>query len=553
MNIQEELKKAEKYTSLGDKKSAEKIYISILQKDKKNSEALAKLGIIYLLSGYFKSAVYCLENSYIIKPTTLNTENLGLAYFCSGEQERAAEYFEKVIEETSNYDVFEKYIVYLQKQHYFKHAYEVATIAYKKFPVNPDIISLLADCCIDIGKCDEAYSLATKVLQAFPKHGQGWIVMGLLNEIYLYDEEKAKMCYKNALKCGNKREGYYNLAINAGRNGDYKQAMSYIKKIYHDPVKDSWLNFTVSNLYFKQRKFKKAYDYYVLKENQCDPDHPILKLKRQWDGGKYKDETLLVFCDQGYGDTFMFSRFIPALKNKFKLVKVLIRKEMFDVVKRSFEKYDWIEVCSLTKRFPSYDKSVILSHLPYYLKTKIQTIPSRDGYFIPDNKIIEKYNKIIKTDKLKVGICWEARGGGLRDMIHRTLTIQMFQNLFNIKGIQYYSFQVEHLLDDYKNYPDLIDLGKTFKNFDDTAGALANMDIIITVDTAIVHLAGALGLKTFLLLPYSADWRWFDNDKTTEWYNSVTIFKQNNAHNWNNVFLGLEEELKNSVNKFIDK
>ena len=79
---------------------------------------------------------------------------------------------------------------------------------------------------------------------------------------------------------------------------------------------------------------------------------------------------------------------------------------------------------------------------------------------------------------------------------------------------------------------DLINLAKDFKNFSDTAKAMKSMDIIISVDTSVAHLAGALGIKTFLMLPYVSDWRWFNDTKTTPWYTSVEIFKQTDPISW---------------------
>ena len=83
-----------------------------------------------------------------------------------------------------------------------------------------------------------------------------------------------------------------------------------------------------------------------------------------------------------------------------------------------------------------------------------------------------------------------------------------------------------------ERYPQMINLAKDFKDFESTAKAMKNMDIIISVDTSVAHLAGALGVKTYLLLPYSNDWRWFDDTKTTPWYNSVEIFKQTDPISW---------------------
>ena len=197
---------------------------------------------------------------------------------------------------------------------------------------------------------------------------------------------------------------------------------------------------------------------------------------------------------------------------------------------------------------PKYDKSMIASNSPYYLKMSIDKIPYSEGYLIADKDKVDKYKEYINSDKFKVGICWEAGGAGWRELLNRTLNISLFEPFFGVKNTQFYSLQVNPTMDNYKDYKNLICLGDTFKDFDDTAGALKNLDLLITVDTSVAHLAGALGVKTFMLLPYCPDWRWFDNDKTTEWYDSVTIFKQSNTKSWDDVIENITVELDKLAN-----
>ena len=192
--------------------------------------------------------------------------------------------------------------------------------------------------------------------------------------------------------------------------------------------------------------------------------------------------------------------------------------------------------------------------MPYYLKTDIDTIPLSTGYFIADKKKIVKYSeKYFQTKKLKVGVCWEAGRAGVRDAINRTLNISMLAPMFDIPNVEFYSVQVNPAMDNYKEYP-LTDLGSTFKSFDDTAAALKNLDLLVTVDTSVLHMAGALGVKTFMFLPYTYDWRWFDGRETTEWYDSVRIFKQTKRMDWSDVVEKMVCEIKkmseNKINRY---
>ena len=129
-------------------------------------------------------------------------------------------------------------------------------------------------------------------------------------------------------------------------------------------------------------------------------------------------------------------------------------------------------------------------------------------------------------------------------MINRTINIKCFAPLIQKENLQIYSLQVEDTLKGCEQFPQMINLGKDFKNFSDTAKAIMAMDVVVTVDTSVAHLAGALGVKTLLLLPYASDWRWFSDNKTTPWYDSIKIFKQINSISWEEPINDIIAELE---------
>lgn len=547
MDIVAEVNRAVKFTKAKNFAEAKKIYLRILETDKDNAVILSMLGLLYLEGCKFKKAEQCLKKSFALKPLPTTIEGLGLVSYYLGDEYKAGEYFAQIIDATNNFDVYDKYIKVLLDQRCYKSAYELSLISHKKFPLRPEPLSNLVYSSINVGNLKEAYALATRLVKNFPKYGDGWIKFGIINEVLYRDIELARKCYKKALALGEKFAANYNLAINSSQMKDYKKALYYLKKVYDCSTDKGAMNFTMSSIYFKQRKFKKAYSYYINKNLKFEKNNVIYKLKNKWDGKRYKDETLLAFCDQGAGDCIMFIRYVPFLVKKFKKIKLLLRKPVRGLFARFLQKYPNIEICLLDKRLPKYDKSVIISDLPYYLKMWLEDIPYSEGYLTPDSEIVKKYAEKTKTDKFKIGICWQSGGVGLRDLLYRSLRVKMFEKFFNIEGTQFYSFQVKPSMDEYKNYPHLIDLGESFDTFDDTAGALANMDLVITVDTSVAHLSGALGIKTFMLLPYVVDWRWFDNTKKTEWYDSVEIFRQKSSMDWDSVFDEVASEIEKLV------
>ena len=546
MDIVAEVNRALEYTKEKEYKKAEKIYLGILKQDDKNAVILSLLGLLYLNAGVLKKSEKYLKKAYSIKESVATIEGLGLVKGYLGELIEAGKYLEKVIDSTKSYDVYDMYISFLIETRQYSKAYKYSTECVEKFPLKREGYVTLSYCAINIGKLQEAYALAELVVKRYPKYGSGWIQLGLITEILFHDDDKAAECYKKALYCENKDEAYYNLAVNSDKRKDFKKALYYARKLQRNNPNNDTLCFLFGSIYLRQRKFKlgmKYYAKYVLRKPKTEPHNALHKLKNIWDGKAYKKDKLFLFGDQGIGDCIMFSRYLPILEKKFKKIDCMVSDSILELFKRSFKDNKKITFKPKGK-IPRHDHSTVLSVLPYYLKMDFDNIPYSDKYMIADNLKIEKYKELINSDRLKVGISWEAGGIGLRDLLHRTLNISMYEPFLNTENVQFYSLQVKPAMDNYKNYKQLIDLAPTFKDFDDTAGALMNLDLVITVDTSVAHLAGALGVKTFMLLPSCTDWRWFEDDKTTDWYKSIRIFRQKDSKTWDDVMNNIALELK---------
>ena len=161
---------------------------------------------------------------------------------------------------------------------------------------------------------------------------------------------------------------------------------------------------------------------------------------------------------------------------------------------------------------------------------------------VSDDKI-SVYKKYFSADRKKIGLFWQ---GNPKVFANRSIKLKELEPLLGLENTEFYSFEKEDEQNQIKDYPKIVDLGKTFKNFEDTAAALMNIDILVTIDSAIAHLAGALGVRTFLLLPYSSEWRWFEDTKDTPWYGSVRIFKQQRPYSWESVVKEIYNTIKNS-------
>ena len=287
----------------------------------------------------------------------------------------------------------------------------------------------------------------------------------MITEVLYCNEETARNCYRNIVKYGNKVAGYHNLAISyLKETGLRRKAYYYLHKAYKlCNGQDSPIIYSLAIYYLSARKFKKGYKYYVSHcgaDSQDDIDWSN-RFKNRWQGGVYKDKTLFVYGDQGFGDQLQFVRYIPYLANKFKKVKVMVAETLIDLFIASYQKYKNVEFYPMKDTFPIYDKSLELSHSLYYLKMDFKHIPYSNGYLIPNYKRVQEYKtKYFDTNNLKIGSCWEAGHVGFRESIHRTLNIELFEDIINLKKANIYSFQVKPSLDNYKKYSKLIDLSK---------------------------------------------------------------------------------------------
>ena len=536
MEIAEQINQALDFVKKQDYTSADQIYISLLNKQPDNTVILSFLGYLYLTTKRNFDAEQTFEKAYSINQTESILSGLALTKYSLRKYEQAIPLYKKIINikpDLKNYIHLTDMLASMTTTNDNEYAidlYKYCSQAIGTFPFSKEILLNFSVACLYLGKFAESEKYLSDCFKQDKKFSKAWSHAGLLQECLYCNEEEAQKCYKKAIKySGGNPSEYYDLGISYSKTNQYNLATRYLNKALKLLPDSETVLLALAHNYFKQRKFKEGYKYYLKQNDSSD----VRSLKNLWNGKTYIDKTIFVYPDLAYGDHIMFMRYVPFLKNRFKQVKVFV----YPNLKRLFEKNFDVEFVT---EIPDYDYSVALSKLPYYLNMDFRHIPMAEKY-------IDVPQINIESNKLKIGLCWEAGNSDLRSTIHRSVNINEFAKLFE-QDFDFYSFQVGASNNEFEKYP-ITDLGKNFKDFYDTATYLKAMDIIVTVDTSVANLSGAMGLKTFLLLPYYADWRWFENDKTTEWYKSVTIFKQTSKSSWNSVIDNIIAELTETKHK----
>lgn len=520
---------------------------------KDDPELLRELSIAFSTMGKKDFALKCIQHAFDIEKSVENLKLLAATNEICKHFEDAAIQYEELLRFEDTPAIYYSCINAYKQLDLPPECIRIAKQCIEKYKT-PEAYSALAFEYIEIGMEKEAKETCDEMLKVAPNNGITFNTLGFLYEAIYNDYPTAKKYFLKAAKAGL-IDAYYNLGVCNKHTEDFAEAEKYLKRLINLKA-DSQMdyNYTLGSVYLAQRKLGLGYKYY--KKRKLANELTYRNKKNLWDGKDYPDKILYVRAEQGFGDNLQFVRYIPIAAKKFKKVYFATYDNLVELFRESFtpDKYPNIEIIS-EGEIVRYHKFVLLMDLPYLLHTNFYNIPAKKQYLIPNKRKKEIFKlNYFNNNKIKIGLNWRAKGMGIRDAVYRTIDAPYyFRNILALPNVEYYSFQmgdIFHMLD---KYPGIIDLTPNFNNFADTAAALANIDILVTVDTALAHLAGGLGIKTYLLLCFAPDWRWFDNDKKTEWYPNVTIIKQHDRRTWDDVEKVLTQYIKNDVNKMNKK
>jgi len=252
---------------------------------------------------------------------------------------------------------------------------------------------------------------------------------------------------------------------------------------------------------------------------------------------------ILVWSEQGYGDTIQFCRFIDKL-TAFNIEVVFeVQEPLLKLMQSSFKT---AKVITRSEFADGIDFQVALLSLPLLLSVEIQSIPKSQSYISVNPDILDLWNKRLKPSKQKknIGIACSGSITYLNDK-NRSLDLCFFQSIAEKANL--YLIQ-KGLRDNDQIFlsqnPEIHFLGNEIESFEDTAAIVQAMDLIISVDTSLAHLSAAMGKETLILLPWASEWRWLINRQDSPWYPTAKLFRQPSLDNWTAVI----EEVCKSIN-----
>ena len=473
----------------------------------------------------------------------MNNNNLlkeAIQHHLSGEKIKAAETYESIlISEPNNLMALNNYASLLNTINKHEKAKILLRHALK---IKPDYIDALNNMGISM-KLSEEYLKAIRIFETLIKLKPNFTnaLINLGNCLQSLNEfEKALDIYSKALDIKpNSVEILFNQAACFNElNLQDKAAIIYNKILMLKP------NFTEAkwNLAFLQLlqgKYAEGWQNYEIrkKREKTKKDYLNISENKNWLGKeKLVNKTIYILSEQGIGDYIQFCRYLPMLKNLGAKIILNTPKSLDNIIRTLGVPY--IHKDDLEKF--EYDYSCLLMSLPLAFNTLINTIPNNVPYlFTPQDKNDYWVKKLGPKSVKRIGLMWSGNH-------NRGLCLEKLTKLFDLP-FEFHSLEIDYNKFDLK-------LLKSFKNltchkdevvgFDNAAGLINSMDLIISVDTSIAHLSGALNKPVWLLLSFTPDFRWLLNRDDSPWYPSIKLYRQRKKDNWDSVIKKVREDLQ---------
>ncbi|WP_085584606.1 tetratricopeptide repeat protein [Thalassospira mesophila] len=411
-------------------------------------------------------------------------------------------------------------------------------------PDQPDILNNLGVALRRRKQFDAALVSYRRSAALRPENAGLWSNMGnCLREMMRFDDAIA--AHEQSLaRDGGDKSHLFNAGLVYRDMNRFEQAIDYFNKaLQRDPdyVEALW-DRSLALLALGQ--YDAGWRAYEVRRRLADnPIRPLPDVP-EWDGkADLRGKTLLLRAEQGFGDMIQFARFIPQVAQKAAHVIVECRTEMLGIMQTVAGVG---QVIAKGATPPPFDVHAPLLSLPHLLGIEAQDLhrASASPYMSAPQKLT--LAGIASDVVLKVGLIW----AGKLNPRDRSCPLEKFMGLMGTPGVAFFSFQIDDRRADIARLGAsafIHDLGDRIGNFGDSAALMSEMDLIITIDSAPAHLAGALGLPVWMLQLYTTDWRWMVERSDSPWYPTMRIYRQQEPACWDEPFAALKRDFDNLV------
>lgn len=412
---------------------------------------------------------------------------------------------------------------------------------------NYEGLILLASCRLYLGDDAGAVTAIRKAISLDPSRSRAWANLGVvLSREARFDEAFNALRRAHAIDTANgSAESVVNYATVLREDGHIEEALRVIEGSLaaHPDPRTHWLR---SMFLLELGRYGEAWSQHEFRWMK----EPLVDHRRGfagpvWGGQDLAGKTVMLQLEQGLGDAFEFVRFARPLKERGARVVLDSFRDLGDIA-HDFHDIDEVAADSAP---PPCDFRIPALSAARVLGTTLDTIPTHIPYVDVRPQYRARWDTRITSDGgLTVGLAWSGNPKHPRDR-YRSMRLACLAPLWQVEGVRWYSLQKSATAE--AEIADcgleIVDLGKDFTSFRDTAAAISLLDLVITVDTSVAHLAGALGRPTWVMVGEPPDWRWLAEGDTTPWYPSARIFRQTTHNQWGPVIDAVQVALRERV------
>lgn len=364
--------------------------------------------------------------------------------------------------------------------------------------------------------------------------------------------EQAHRCFETAIALEPKIAfATTGLAVTELLRGNYERAMELCNRAVAIRPDDAIARFQRACLSLMNGDFERGWEEFVWIRRSKELSAAHLN-GESWDGKPIPGKTLVLRAEQGFGDIIQFVRYAALAKKR--AGRVLVEgPESLAKLLRTTPGVDDVLIGGAP--LPEDCASIPLFNLPKIFRTTQQTVPSKLPYFSPQGELPASMREALAASKgFRVGLCWQGRPTHTEDDL-RSIPAVALQTLGGIEGASFFSLQKGpgeegiHAL----HCLGIAALATHARDFHDTALAIQELDLVIAVDTAVAHLAGAMGKPVWLLLPFVGEWRWMREREDSPWYPTMRIFRQKTHGDWPGVLASVRAALEERVRQAATK
>lgn len=535
----------------GRLQAAQDIYETLLRHNPEHAEALHHLGLVALQRGRLQDAVTLISRASSLRPDEPTVwGNLGVALNSAGKPQQATACLRKAVSLKPDYaQAYSSLALALRALDRLEEAEACARQAVRLTPEEPDALNNLGLILRELGHQQEAESTLRKATELAPEHASAFNNLGLILQDAGRLEDAERVMRLSISLQPDTADFHNNLALLLQDMGRWKESADSARRAIGLAVQHAGAKTNLALALLSSGDYETGLPLYEqrfgVRENRLTLPPAIAAAVRErpaWQGEDVAGKTLLILCDQGHGDNLMMMRYLPLLAKqgavRIKVVCNPALARIFAALRAPCEAIPWHKTATPGQ----FDLHCPMMSLPQRFGTRIGSIPNAVPYVHPNDADILAWRA--RTDSLqglKVGIAW-AGNPTLRTDARRSVPPEALQPLLQVEGVCFISLQKNAL---HRGMPGsgMHNWMDECRDFYDTACLVSSLDLVISADTAVAHLAGALGRPVWMLNRYESEWRWMLEREDSPWYPTMRVLRQPDSGNWAGLCKRATEEL----------